>query len=159
MTRDTERGVLAGVLAGFARRLDVDPLIVRLAYVVIVVASGGFALVAYPIAWYLMPADGERRERAAVPAPLRPGRGSRRIALGVGLLVLGVMLVFRELGVWWSDALVWPLVLAAAGAALLWSQSSVRSTPEVEAACAPNRPPRGAPGWPTSTAAASASRS
>jgi len=51
----------------------------------------------------------------------RPGTG--RIAAGVGLLVLAVLLAFRELGVWWSDALVWPLVLAASGAALLLGQS------------------------------------
>jgi len=38
-------------------------------------------------------------------------------------MMLGALLAFRELGVWWSDALVWPLVLAAAGAALLWRQS------------------------------------
>jgi signal transduction histidine kinase len=39
------------------------------------------------------------------------------------LLTLSALLVFRELGVWWSDALVWPLVLAISGAALLWRQS------------------------------------
>ena len=133
MTRDTERRIVGGVLAGVARRLDVDPLIVRLAFAVLVVGSGGVALVGYPIAWYLMPADDEPEAPAAAPPP-RPGRGSRRIAAGVGLLVLAVLLVFRELGVWWSDALVWPLVLAASGAALLWSQSSVRRASEPEAA-------------------------
>ena len=134
MTRDSERAILAGVLAGFARRLDVDPIIVRLTYGVLVIGSGGVALVAYPIAWYFMPGDGKpRRERdAAAPAPPRPGRGSRRIAAGVGCLALGLMLVFRELGVWWSDALVWPVVLAAAGAALLWSQASARGEPASE---------------------------
>ena len=74
MTRDTERGILAGVLAGFARRLDIDPLIVRLSYAVLVVVSGGVALVAYPIAWYLMPGDGAPKERAV--ARQRSGRGA-----------------------------------------------------------------------------------
>jgi signal transduction histidine kinase len=41
----------------------------------------------------------------------------------VGLLTLAVLLAFRQLGVWWSDALAWPLVLAAFGAALLWERS------------------------------------
>ena len=132
MTRDTERGILAGVLAGFARRLDVDPLIVRLAYAVLVIGTGGGGLIAYPLAWYLMPADGAPRRRPAEPAPPREGRGSRRIAIGVGLLTLAALLVFRELGVWWSDEAVWPLVLAASGVALLWSQSSVRRRPEAE---------------------------
>jgi signal transduction histidine kinase len=39
------------------------------------------------------------------------------------LLTLAALLAFRELGIWWSDALVWPLVLAASGATLLWRQS------------------------------------
>ena len=46
------------------------------------------------------------------------------MAAGVGLLTLSALLAFRELGIWWSDALVWPLVLAAFGAALLWGRSA-----------------------------------
>jgi signal transduction histidine kinase len=44
-----------------------------------------------------------------------------------------VLLAFRELGLWWSDPLVWPLVLAAFGAALLWGRSrGVRDTEDRE---------------------------
>jgi two-component sensor histidine kinase len=46
----------------------------------------------------------------------------------VGLLTLAGLLAFRELGIWWSDALVWPLVLAAAGVTLLLRQ--LRAKPE-----------------------------
>ena len=35
-----------------------------------------------------------------------------------------MLLALRALGVWFSDALVWPLVLIAGGGALLWRQSS-----------------------------------
>jgi signal transduction histidine kinase len=38
----------------------------------------------------------------------------------MGLLVLAMLLACRELGVWWSDALVWPAVLAAFGASIIW---------------------------------------
>ncbi len=58
----------------------------------------------------------------AIPPP-RVRRGGWRIAAGVGLLTLAALLVFRELGLWWSDALVWPLILASSGVALLWRQS------------------------------------
>lgn len=52
----------------------------------------------------------------------RPGRrrGSWRIAGGLAFLALSALLVFRELGIWWSDALIWPLVLATFGVTLLW---------------------------------------
>jgi signal transduction histidine kinase len=65
-------------------------------------------------------------------------RGDWRIATGVGLLTLSVLLAFRQLGIWWSDALVWPLVLAAFGAALLWGRSRA-AAPDGE-----TRPPAGA---------------
>src|SRR5947207_1091588 len=46
--------------------------------------------------------------------------------------MLAALLVFRELGIWWTDSLVWPLVLAAAGAALLWRQSRPAAPAEPE---------------------------
>ena len=61
---------------------------------------------------------------------LTVGRRGWQVAIGIGLLVLAVMLLAREGGLWFSDALVWPVVLAAGGAALIWrqSQSNAAST-------------------------------
>jgi signal transduction histidine kinase/phage shock protein PspC (stress-responsive transcriptional regulator) len=121
--------MVAGVCAGLARRLDLDPLLVRIVFVVAVIASGGAALAAYVIAWIFMdegdsePATGDVNpfEAAIRRVPVR----NWRVAAGVGFLTLALLLVLREAGVWWSDALVWPLILAASGAALLWRQSQV----------------------------------
>ncbi len=33
--------------------------------------------------------------------------------MGAGFLLLSVLLALRELGIWFSDAIVWPLVLVA----------------------------------------------
>jgi signal transduction histidine kinase len=52
--------------------------------------------------------------------------------------MLSALLVFRELGIWWSDALVWPLVLAAGGAGVLWR--TMRS-PAAAAETVPAAPP------------------
>ena len=60
--------------------------------------------------------------RISAPAPA----ARLRLGAGVGLLTVAALLVFRELGIWWSDALVWPLVLAVGGVALLWAQSRER---------------------------------
>jgi signal transduction histidine kinase/phage shock protein PspC (stress-responsive transcriptional regulator) len=112
--------VVAGVLAGFANRLRVDPILIRVGFVVLVVATGGIALIAYAVGWLVIPDADAPRSRLPGLA-LRPG--GWRLAAGAAFLTLAGLLVFRELGLWWSDALVWPLVLAAAGAALLWRQS------------------------------------
>ena len=76
---------------------------------------------------------------AAPPAPQEPAapdadddararrRGSRRTAAGVALLVLALLLALRQLGWLFDDAIVWPVVLASAGAALIWRQWGGRS--------------------------------
>jgi signal transduction histidine kinase len=121
LRRDPENGIVSGVLAGLAARLDLDPALVRIAFAVLVVASGGLALIAYALAWAVLPAAGAA---PSTPAMRRLGSGLAhpgwRLGLGAGLLTLGALLLFRALGIWWSDALVWPLVLAGAGAAVLW---------------------------------------
>ena len=126
LRRDTRRAVFGGVCAGIARKLGIDPVVVRVGFVVITIASSGFGALAYLLAWACIPAgpadQAARRERT------RGRRGSWRIAMGVGLLTLSLLLVFRQLGVWWSDALVWPLALAAFGVALLWGLT--RQAPE-----------------------------
>ena len=129
LRRDLDHGLVAGVLAGFGRRLDVDPVIVRIGFVLLCIVTGGIAIPAYAIAWALMPTEGSQPGRGRrVP---RIFRGSR-VAIGVGLLTLAGLLAFRELGIWWSDALVWPLVLAATGVALLLRQSRLGTGADAE---------------------------
>ena len=135
LTRDTDHAIVAGLLAGLARRLGVDPVLVRIGFVILAFATAGAALLVYVIAWPFVPADKQRAEP--------PGRAERwlkevsrprrlRLAAGVGLLTLATLLVLRELGIWWSDAVIWPLVMAASGAALLWAQSRAMQ-PGIEA--------------------------
>jgi phage shock protein PspC (stress-responsive transcriptional regulator) len=119
LRRDPEHGMLGGVCAGIARELRVDPLVVRVAFVAAAVA-GGIGVVVYLLAWALTPAAGG----GGAPAlRLRTGRGAVEVALGVGFLLLSVLLTLRATGIWFSDAVVWPLVLVASGGALLWRQS------------------------------------
>jgi signal transduction histidine kinase len=117
LRRDTSRRLLGGVCAGLGRTLGLDPLIVRVAFVAAAVA--GIGIPAYLVAWAVLPAEGG----SAPVVRLLRGRAAVEVALGVGLLVLAGMLTMRELGIWFSDAIAWPLVLIAAGGALLWRQS------------------------------------
>jgi signal transduction histidine kinase len=115
--------MVGGVLAGIAQRIGTDVVIVRVAFVCAAFLTGGLALVAYLIAWAAMPAMGEGSTALLRRVPLPRAGSDWRIAIGLGLLTLSALLGFRELGIWWSDAIAWPLALAAFGAALLWRRS------------------------------------
>jgi signal transduction histidine kinase len=117
--RDPERRLIAGVCAGMARYFGIDPLWVRVAFVA-ASAAGGFGIVVYLLGWAFMPVD------ASVTPARRPWRGRRaslQVGAGAGLLLLSLLLALRATGIWFSDAIVWPLVLVGAGTALLWRQS------------------------------------
>jgi signal transduction histidine kinase len=119
LRRDPARGVVAGVAAGIARRIGLDPLIVRVAFIV-ASAAGGTGLAVYLLGWALLPADGD----AKAPAERLAGRRQAlMVVAGMALLTLAALLLLREWGIWFSDAVVWPVVLTAAGAALIWRQT------------------------------------
>jgi signal transduction histidine kinase len=134
--RDTERGIVAGVAAGIARRFAIDPIIVRVAFVATSVA-GGAGLAVYLVAWALMPSA------TGAPAPLERIAGRRDtwlVVAGMVCLALSALLLLRHWGLWFSDQFVWPLFLTAAGGVLIWRQS--QAPPEEAAA------PREAPSAP-----------
>ena len=126
MRRDRAAGWLGGVCAGIARRYGIDPALARLAFV-IATAAGGFGIVLYALLWLVIPA-GEAQRRRRLPT----GRGAIEVAAGTGLLLMSVLLGVRELGIWFSDAIVWPLVLIASGGALIW-RGSATAAPAPEA--------------------------
>src|SRR4051812_32890553 len=111
LRRDPEHGLIAGVCAGIARELRVDPIVVRVAFVA-AAAAGGIGLIVYLAAWAVTPALGGQ---AAPARRLRTGRGAVEVALGVGFLLLSVLFALRATGIWFSDAIAWPLVLVASG--------------------------------------------
>ncbi|MFL5894250.1 MAG: PspC domain-containing protein [Thermoleophilaceae bacterium] len=125
LRRDRERRIIGGVCAGVAKQLGVDPVVVRIAFIVLALA-GGIGAGLYALLWLFVPAeDGS----GLISARGLAGRGGLEVALGVAFLLLALLLTFRALGVWWSDAVVWPLVLVAGGAALLWREASAHPDP------------------------------
>jgi signal transduction histidine kinase len=119
LRRDREHGWIGGVCAGLARRYGIEPGLIRVAFVIATVAWGIGAAI-YALAWLLVPAG----DRGAARRRLPRGRGAVEVAIGTGLLLLSALLTFRGLGLWFSDAIAWPLVLVASGAALIWRGST-----------------------------------
>jgi signal transduction histidine kinase len=137
LRRDPARGVIAGVAAGIARRLGIDPLIVRVAFIA-TSAAGGMGLALYLLAWALMP--GEQSERAPIER-IAGRRETWLVVAGMMLLALAALLLLRKWGIWFSDAVVWPVILAAAGGALIWRQSTAdEPAPDRAVRAAPRQP-------------------
>jgi phage shock protein PspC (stress-responsive transcriptional regulator) len=125
LRRDLDRKLVAGVASGIARTLGIDPLLVRAGFVIGTIVSG-LGVPLYLAAWLLVPpATGG----PALASRLRARPGSLQVAAGVGCLALGALLTVRELGIWWSDAITWPFVLAVSGGALVWHHIASRSAP------------------------------
>jgi phage shock protein PspC (stress-responsive transcriptional regulator) len=57
--RLTSDGKIAGVCSGIAKYLNVDPVIIRLAWVVFTLLSFGVGILAYLIAWLIIPKQPE----------------------------------------------------------------------------------------------------
>jgi phage shock protein C len=58
LTRPSDGRMLAGVCAGIARYLNVDPTVVRIAAVVLMIVTAVFPVaIGYVIGWMLMPED------------------------------------------------------------------------------------------------------
>jgi len=64
LTRTQDDKWIGGVCGGIGRYLDVDPNLIRLATVVLTILGFGSVIVAYIVAWILMP-----KSRPAVYAP------------------------------------------------------------------------------------------
>ena len=61
--RDTENAMLGGVCAGFAKRFDLDPTIVRVAVIGLAVLTVGTTVLLYLALWIIMPAGAEADTR------------------------------------------------------------------------------------------------
>lgn len=113
--RSADDRVVAGVAAGLAARLRVDPIVVRAAVLVLTVAAG-VGVVLYALAWAVSDAPD--------PEPVR-GRLAADAVLGgaVGLVAIGILMACRSVGLWTGDGFAFPATAIAAGACVLWTRS------------------------------------
>ena len=142
LVRSRTDRVIGGVAAGLADYLNADPALVRIAWALLIPLTGGAALIAYIVAWIVVPegvtaptgtataagpADGDSEPAPGDPLA-EPSAGTPRdvpgdnragLVVGIGLVLIGVWFLVREYvpDIDWS--LIWPAILIGVGAIIL----------------------------------------
>lgn len=129
--RRTDDRILGGVASGLADLMGVDPVLVRVGFVLLAFA-GGAGIVGYLALWVLTP--------EGVPGGPRPATPDRGAAfwVAIALFVLAALALADTIG---DRSVVWPLVLIGAGIAL-W-RTDLRGRPTAPPTwTAPAQPPQ-----------------
>ncbi len=141
LRRDTPHAVFAGVAAGFGDYLGVDPVLVRVGFVLLTLVHG-LGILCYLACWLVMP-----RADAATAPPAPAGTGfeavreagvrlaaevrssapdpaAAQLAVGSVLVLVGGLLLAHNLDwlrwpEWMSLHTLWPLLLVALGMGLI----------------------------------------
>ncbi len=89
LTRSRTDDWFGGVAGGVAEYFDLDPTLVRIGFVVAAMLSSGLAIIAYIVAWIVVPEGPATGD----PAGTRRGSGNAGALLGGGILIIGGALV------------------------------------------------------------------
>lgn len=138
---DTDK-VIGGVCGGLGEYLSVDPLLMRIAFAILAMASG-IGLTLYILMWIFIPAVhadaltqkevtrnnvqeiqeqaqewGHKARETLSGAPSRK-MGNQMLIAGAVLVGLGLLSLLRNFGLLTWISRLWPLVLIAVGAVIL----------------------------------------
>lgn len=100
---------IAGVAGGLGRHLNIDPTVIRVAFVVLAL-FGGAGLLLYGAFWLFVPEDGKDT------APIATSPSTRTTVLIVAAALAGLLLIGDSWGDLWFP---WPLALIALVVALI----------------------------------------
>ena len=135
LTRSDTDKVIAGVCGGLAAYVDLDPVIVRLAFVILIFASG-IGLPIYLVLWVIMPHGDavdqsnseiyqKNIEEMGTTMKDSVNRYGRQGTMGVLLILLGAFFLLQQLG--WLSGLgggfFWPLLIIGVGIYFLFRRS------------------------------------
>lgn len=116
LRRSRDDRVIAGVAGGLGRYLGVDPVVVRVAFVVLAV-FGGSGVLAYLVGWLVIPE--EPAGGISAPADVAAATNTSSVVIGILLVAAGGLLLLDQL-VPGFRSLLGPLLLMALGIVVLW---------------------------------------
>ncbi len=122
--------IIGGVAGGIGQYFDIDPLIVRILFVVGALV-GGWGVVAYIVCWIVIPQEpASAAESAPAPQPTEapavqpPPRTRRRVVFGTALIGIGALFLLDNLLPGFCVRDFWPALLILLGAAILLRRGS-----------------------------------
>ena len=135
--RSRDSRFLFGVAGGLAEYLDTDPVLVRLGWILLTMATLGIAMLFY-LGLAIITPDDRRRVSGAMPVNDASGESSDsavegdpdegppkspllRYVLGVGLIIVGMLILLQQLDVFDSIRwdIVWPVAIILLGMTIL----------------------------------------
>jgi phage shock protein C len=119
--RSRDNRIVGGVCMGLARYFDVDVTLVRLLWVLAVI-FGGAGVLAYLIAWIIIPEESVFNSEVIVDSS-EPGQKSSVDSRMAGLIIVAIGLFFLLRGFFPFVYIrhLWPLVLVGAGIVLIFN--------------------------------------
>ena len=107
---------IAGVAGGLARHLDIDPVVLRVAFVVLAF-FGGAGLLLYGAMWLLVPEEGEEQAKVNLDTRTRTA----------ALVIAGVLAALALVGDSWGGyGFPWPVILIGGLVVLAFANRDTR---------------------------------
>lgn len=132
LKRSSTNKVIGGVCGGLGDYFDVDPVFVRILFVLLAVTTGvGF--VAYFVAWIIMPKDEKFVEAAYsnsnsnhIKVEKKEYASWNRYLPGLILIGIGLFLLAKDNIFWFDWEEFWPLALIVIGVVLIFKKKTIK---------------------------------
>ena len=124
--RSRKNRIIAGVCGGIGEYLDIDPVLIRIVWVVLTI-FGGMSILAYIIAWILIPDESDKK---SLLDNWQKGKNTSfdesrdvRFIVALFLIFIGLMVLLNNLGfVFWNWTYSWPALLIILGVIIILSR-------------------------------------
>jgi len=150
LTRSKTNKVIAGVCGGLGEYFDIDPVIIRLIFVVIT-ALGGAGVLAYIVMWIIVPESGQKSYAESIKKDIeekKKDKGGKSetgekitkevkeavakrkhdgpYLIGAILIMLGLIFLAQNFFTFIDFAKLWPIILVVVGLGILLSSAEGR---------------------------------
>lgn len=130
LLRSSTNKIIGGVCGGLGEYFDIDPVFVRIVTVLLALTTG-FGLLAYIIAWIIMPKrEFEFTQKEVKPHPELKASSWNKYLPGMILIAIGILLLVRENWYWFRWDEFWPVLIIVGGLCLIFRRKHNIETAE-----------------------------